>query len=106
MKIIISGNPIDGMTYYGPFADDEIYLAIDDMMDRSEIEGDWWVASLVPALSKKKKYYVNATVLVESEDEFEARHALNNVVLDGEFQTEKQVIGSITVNSVEEYDGH
>lgn len=40
-KIIVTGNPVDGFEFYGPFA-----VLDDDTCN--EFEGDWWVARLWP----------------------------------------------------------
>ena len=46
MNIIITGNPVDGFTYTGPFPDRE--SAIDAATwGVVETEADWWVADLV-----------------------------------------------------------
>lgn len=39
MMILVTGNPVDGLSFYGPF--DEI---ADETLDK--FEGDWWIADL------------------------------------------------------------
>ncbi|WP_310530753.1 hypothetical protein [Novosphingobium sp.] len=43
--IVIIGNPVDGFTHYGPFADWE---AATDWVE-SLSDCDWWIAPLEPA---------------------------------------------------------
>ncbi len=42
MFVILAGNPVDGMTVYGPFDDAE------DANDYAEnnFDGDWWVTKV------------------------------------------------------------
>lgn len=42
-SIIVTGNPIEGFQYWGPF--DEFTDAISYQF---EGEGDWWVAGIMP----------------------------------------------------------
>lgn len=42
MHLIVTGNPVDGFTFHGPFADRTAAL---DWADR-ECEADWWLAPL------------------------------------------------------------
>jgi hypothetical protein len=42
MDIIVTGNPVDGFKFFGPFSDRE--AAVQDWNDLSE--GDWWVATV------------------------------------------------------------
>lgn len=39
---IITGNPVDGLTFVGPFADDQTAQEYGDRW----CAGDWWVADL------------------------------------------------------------
>jgi hypothetical protein len=42
--IIVTGNPIDGVSFIGPFDDDEIAER-----EASNLDVDWWIAPLIPA---------------------------------------------------------
>ena len=44
LHIVVTGNPVDGFNYIGPFktADDAIEWAD----AKSDLEGDWWIAAL------------------------------------------------------------
>lgn len=45
--IVVLGDPVDGFTYYGPFAD------YDDAMEYAQTEcGEcsWWIAPLTPTV--------------------------------------------------------
>lgn len=45
--LLISGNPVDGFTFVGPFDDPQ--EAIDHASD-CNYEGDWWVGDMTPAV--------------------------------------------------------
>lgn len=42
-SIIISGNPVDGFAYFGPFDDD---VSAIDWADQQRLPEAWWMASL------------------------------------------------------------
>lgn len=44
-KLIISGNPVDGFDYYGPF--DDINDSVIKDLESYGIESDWWTADVV-----------------------------------------------------------
>lgn len=41
--LLITGNPVDGFTYYGPFSDHDEASSLADRCDHS----DWWICELV-----------------------------------------------------------
>jgi hypothetical protein len=47
MFIVVSGNPVDGVTFFGPFSDAEVAddWAVDYLNNTG---GDWWVSSVKP----------------------------------------------------------
>lgn len=49
MKIIITGNPVDGFRYIGPFADDEMSSAVFNYFSD---DADWWVANIEPPFTE------------------------------------------------------
>ena len=55
MHIIVYGNPIDGLSFIGPFANGEeaVSLALHTEEWRHVRNDTWWVASLQPSPSEK-----------------------------------------------------
>ncbi len=54
LHIIITGNPVDGFEFIGPFktADDAVAYANGDQLNQfaaPRIEGEWWIAPLAAA---------------------------------------------------------
>jgi hypothetical protein len=45
---IVSGNPIDGFQFVGPFATSEDAVEFGNTLDR---DTDWWIAPLYPPVS-------------------------------------------------------
>jgi hypothetical protein len=68
-KIIITGNPVDGFNYYGPFDEEELTLAYDSF------DGDWWVASL--------KKLDDVCYVCNSDADYECAPLANNLPTDG-----------------------
>lgn len=42
MWILISGNPVDGFSYYGPFLSSESAINFGDRI----FDGDWWIVAV------------------------------------------------------------
>jgi len=63
-KILITGNPVDGFRYFGPFSNDEI-----DYASLNIGEADWWVAYLEHAKADNNTTVVLVAFEVETNSE-------------------------------------
>ena len=44
--IVVTGNPVDGFTFYGPFPSGQEAVEWADNAGRGDCDTDWWVAPL------------------------------------------------------------
>lgn len=73
-KIVVTGNPVDGFHYYGPFSDDEVDVGYFDF------EADWWVAKVSPLPDLSNK--VHETILVAFETVCEEDHYNQKLLIE------------------------
>ena len=60
LKVLVIGNPFDGMTVYGPIADP-------DRIDGDDIQDDWWIVDLEPAPDNTGLYHPDVVELMKRE---------------------------------------
>jgi hypothetical protein len=64
-RIVVTGNPIDGFAYHGPF---DTFEDAEEWAQNAGVMGDWWITDLLPPVAKTLPlHYPGAAIPIPAE---------------------------------------